>query len=143
VADNYYTIGQETGADRATTLIRLGGEFDLGASGDLRDTLLAVVGAAGSARIVVDLRDVRFIDSEAIGALLDGYRAAGAAGTGLRLTGATGLVRRVFDIIGMDELFDPGADGASAGPDNASTGDRGNGTGAQMRSRSVSDGEMP
>lgn len=103
--DDYFTITRQApvrGADGVLEQrVHLAGELDLGARDELRDALVPGVGA-----LVVDLGDVTFIDSEAIGALLDGHAAATAAGTSLRLINANGLVWRVFEIIGMTPMLD-------------------------------------
>ena len=51
--------------------------------------------------IQVDLADVDFIDSSAIGALVSGYKSAQANGTTFTITGAHGDVRKVLDIAGV------------------------------------------
>ncbi len=107
----YFTITRR--ARRLSTdgvresLILLSGEFDLAARDELRDTLLAVVDSDRPGRLVVDLADVTFIDSEAIGALIDGYLAARDAGTVLRLANAGRMIRRVLQIMELQEILDP------------------------------------
>ncbi len=85
--------------------VRLDGELDLGARDVLRDTLFTIIDDEKPREIVVDLSGVTFIDSEAISGLLDGYLAAGQAGIAFRLANATGIVRRVFDVIDVPHLF--------------------------------------
>ncbi len=109
MSDDYYLIARETTVPSAgVPVVRftLTGEFDLGASDDLREALFEVVDAGGVGDIVVDLAGVEFIDSEAIGALLDGSLAARRAGAGFCLVRPQPLVRRVFTIIQMQHLFE-------------------------------------
>jgi anti-anti-sigma factor len=110
VTEPYFTILREPvrpGPDgRTVTRMRLGGELDMDAHDELRDALLEVVGAADCTSVLVDLRDLRFIDAAGVGAILGGYRAAAAAGSELRLANAGGSVRRVFATLGMLALFD-------------------------------------
>ncbi|GAA0513613.1 hypothetical protein Ade02nite_89770 [Paractinoplanes deccanensis] len=97
-----YAIGQDRTADGTATVLSIGGELDINARDDLRE---AILGAVGRGDLVVDLGGVTFLDSEALGALIDGYNAATAAGTGFRVVGATGVVARVLAVSGAGELF--------------------------------------
>jgi anti-sigma B factor antagonist len=103
VADTY-TIGQERAAGGAATLLRLSGELDINARDDLRH---AIVGALddGAEDLVLDMAEVTFIDSEALGALIDGYNAARTRAAGFRLINATGVVKRVLTVSGAADLF--------------------------------------
>ncbi|MBB2940807.1 anti-sigma B factor antagonist [Actinoplanes lutulentus] len=116
--DDYFTITRAP-ATPGTVRLLFSGDLDMGARTDIHDALKAAVtearvlepaasGGAGEVpRIIIDLRGVRFIDSEAIAAILDGYVAAEDAGLDFRLAGALGIVRRVFDVIGLHHLFEP------------------------------------
>ena len=114
---NYYAIVCEpatAGADGAViTTVRLSGEFDLGASNDLRDAVLEAVTAGDHTRVAVDLTDVKFIDSETIRVLLEGYTAAQHQGLSYQLINAHGLVLRVLDVMGLTEVLIPGKPEAS------------------------------
>ncbi len=86
------------------TILRPSGELDINERDSLR---LALDDAFGSAdRVVVDLAEVTFIDSEALGALIDGYRTALARGAGFQVVNAQGVVARVLNVSGAQELFD-------------------------------------
>ncbi|MEU8815473.1 STAS domain-containing protein [Actinoplanes sp. NPDC048796] len=101
MADSY-NIGQERTADGAATLLRIDGELDINARDDLR---VAILTAVDGGDVVVDLGGTTFLDSEALGALIDGYNAAQAGGTAFRVTKATGVVARVLGVSGAGELF--------------------------------------
>ncbi|GIE31121.1 hypothetical protein Ait01nite_041660 [Actinoplanes italicus] len=107
MADDYYTIALEPADDGATARVRLAGAFDIGAREDLCDTLLGMVGPDAGERILVDLNDVTFVDSEAINALIQGYLAAERSGIDFRLANARGIVERVLRIVGLDHLLEP------------------------------------
>ncbi|MEU4564127.1 STAS domain-containing protein [Actinoplanes sp. NPDC023936] len=102
--DDYFTIMRAAAPGVIT--VALTGDLDIGARDEIREALLAAAGDADGSRLVVDLRGVRFIDSEAVSAILEGYLAAEEAGIGFRLAGAVGIVRRVFDVIGLQYLFE-------------------------------------
>ena len=95
-------IGQERAADGSATLLHLAGEFDITARDALRETILA---ALDHGDVVIDLGAVTFVDSEALGALIEGYKAARARPAGFRVVNAHGVVARVLEVSGALELF--------------------------------------
>ena len=95
-------IGQERAADGSATLLRLGGELDITARDALRETIFA---ALGEGDVVIDLEAVTFVDSEALGALIEGYNAARVRPAGFRVVNAHGVVARVLKVSGALELF--------------------------------------
>ena len=101
MADSY-KIGQERAADGSATVLRLGGELDITARDDLHAAILA---ALADGDVVIDLDAVTFIDSEALGALIDGYNQARAKPAGFRVVNANGLVARVLKVSGATDLF--------------------------------------
>ncbi|HEX5203895.1 STAS domain-containing protein [Paractinoplanes rhizophilus] len=101
MADSY-KIGRRRAADGSTTLLHLGGELDISARDELRAAILA---ALADGDVVIDLDAVTFIDSEALGALIDGYNEARAKPAGYRVVNANGLVARVLKVSGVLELF--------------------------------------
>ena len=76
---------------------------DCYARDDLHDALLR---ALTDGDVVVDLGDVSFLDSEALGALIDGFNAGRARGAGIRVVNSRDLVDRVLTVSGAKELFD-------------------------------------
>jgi anti-sigma B factor antagonist len=81
-------------------LVVVGGELDLNAAPELR----AAVGAAidgGATTLVVDLSEVTFIDSTAIGVLLAARERLRHAGGTLELVCAEPHVLRVLEIVGL------------------------------------------
>ena len=84
-------------------VVSLAGELDLYNANEVREALLAVAGE-GPKRLVVDLADVRFIDSTALGVLIE-------ARTRLEnkqafLLASPGLeTRRALEISGLDRHF--------------------------------------
>ena len=88
----------------AATVLRPSGELDINSRDDLHAMIVDALGPAS--QVVVDLTDVTFIDSEALGALIDGYNRAVAAGAGFRVVNARPAVARVLNVSGAQELFD-------------------------------------
>jgi anti-anti-sigma factor len=99
---NYYRIGPQRTADGAATVLSVEGELDINARDDLREAILEALATGGA---VVDLAGVSFLDSEALGALIDGYNVAQRRRVSYRVVHATGLVERVLTVSGALELF--------------------------------------
>ena len=80
--------------------IRAKGELDMAATPTLTK---AIVGAAGVARIHLDLSGVTFLDSSAIGALVASGRELSEGGSRLEIGPRSDIVTRVLEITGLDE----------------------------------------
>ena len=96
-------LGQPEG-DRVS--IRVKGELDMAATPTLTQ---AIVGAASTPRICLDLSGVTFLDSSAIGALVASGREVGEAGSRLEIGPRSDIVTRVLEITGLadsSEAFD-------------------------------------
>lgn len=65
-------------------------------------------------RLVVDLRELTFLDTSGLQVLVETYRAAREEGFELRVLRARPAVQRVFEIAGLDAVL-PFADGAADG----------------------------
>ncbi|HZR94380.1 MAG TPA: STAS domain-containing protein [Gaiellaceae bacterium] len=108
------------GIDRAdgATVVRLAGELDLYNAAVVRDALLECC-AESPDRLIVDLSDVTFIDSTALGVLIEARsRMANRRGF---LLAAPGLeTRRALEISGLDRHFavHESLDAARAAPVN-------------------------
>ena len=86
------------------TKIVLSGELDM-ATVPILDEYLTRVETDEVAEIVVDLREVTFIDTVGLRAFLAARDRAEANGRQLVLTGAGPRVRRVFEITGFESLL--------------------------------------
>jgi anti-sigma B factor antagonist len=89
---------------REAAVVRLSGDFDINARDEMRAALLEAVESA-PAEVVVDFDDAAFLDSEAMGALIEGLNAGREAGVPLRIVNAHGIVHRVLDVSGVLALF--------------------------------------
>jgi anti-anti-sigma factor len=90
-------------ADNETLLV-LSGEVDI-ANVDKLVRALDAVDNDPPLAVVVDLGAVRFLGVCGVGALIDGARRLEAAGSVLRLVGASPITRRVVDILGASDLL--------------------------------------
>ena len=90
--------------DDGVGVVRLAGEVDLYTAPQLRQSMLGLIDD-GAAKVVVDLSDVTFIDSTALGVLIGGVRRLHAAGGAMALVVTTRPVGRVRSITGLDRVF--------------------------------------
>jgi anti-anti-sigma factor len=98
-----YKISEERTADDAAAILHVSGELDINARDDLRSALLS---ALADGDVTVDLDEVTFLDSEALGAMIEAYNASRTGRAGLRVVNARGVVARVLTVSGARELFD-------------------------------------
>ena len=78
----------------------IGGELDMDATFRLEPELERVAGAAGVRELVLDLRDVEFIDSAGVGLLLATHERLRASEIGFRLANPSHAVRRILELTG-------------------------------------------
>jgi anti-sigma B factor antagonist len=90
--------------DEQTRLVALAGELDL-YSADAFRTALDDVLEDGAPRLVIDLGEVEFIDSVALGVLANAMKRLRSAGGGLAVVSENQQIVRVFEITGLDRLI--------------------------------------
>lgn len=86
------------------TIVWVRGEIDMATAPALLRELAEAV-RAQQCRVIVDLTDVTFMDSTGLSALVLARRRAVASGGEVRLVGASGMLRKVLRITGLDEIF--------------------------------------
>lgn len=100
----------------SATLLELGEErLDAHNSGDLKNEMLSLF-EDGKNQLVIDLKDVRFIDSSGLGALVSGYKNASARNGNLKLCSLQPQVKSMFELTRLHRVFEiyPGAEEALA-----------------------------
>ncbi len=93
-----------TARDGDGALVHLSGELDLSTAAELT-AVLDGLAADGARRLLLDLTDLTFCDSTGIAAFVRADNRAADDGGWLRVTGATGRVRRVLQVTGLDEVL--------------------------------------
>ncbi|NTV10710.1 MAG: STAS domain-containing protein [Zoogloea sp.] len=86
------------------TTIRLGGRFDFNAHREFRDAVDRAL-ASTCSEIAVDLGDVVYLDSSALGMLLMLRDKANTAAKSVSLANVRGSVRQVLEIANFGKLF--------------------------------------
>lgn len=67
---------------------------------------LASLFDSGKSGVVVDLKEVRFIDSSGLGALVSGFKNASARQAELKLSGMQTQVKSMFELTRLHRVFD-------------------------------------
>lgn len=92
-------------ARNGVTSIALSGELDMATVPILNDQLAALQ-SDGARGIVLDLRDLSFVDSSGLHALVRAYRRAETDGHRLLLVGANPSTRRLCEMTGTEFILD-------------------------------------
>jgi anti-sigma B factor antagonist len=94
-----------TTTSEGVATVTIEGELDL-ATAPVLDATLADVERNGTSTVLLDLAQVRFMDSTGLRSLLSARRRAEAAGRRLRLANPSPDVERVLDLTGVRRIFD-------------------------------------
>jgi anti-anti-sigma factor len=70
--------------------------------------------AAGARKLVIDLGKVEYLDSAAIGCLMDIYRKSAATGAVVKLAGVQKRVETMLSLTGANQFLEMHPDAASA-----------------------------
>ncbi len=107
--------------ERGEAYIRLSGELDTASIGRLDRALGAV--ADGATPVLVDLRQLTFIDGAGLGALISARARAGKAGHSVTLIRGERQFDELLESTGLEELFDTAQPRASDSPPSATAHD--------------------
>jgi anti-sigma B factor antagonist len=91
-------------AEGGVPVLAVTGEIDLSKAPDLRERIMHLA-SAGDDLAVVDLTEVTFLDSTALGVLVSGLKRMRSSGGDLRLVVNRPNLVKVFEITGLLELF--------------------------------------
>lgn len=86
------------------SIVRLPDEIDLGNASTVLESLFAAISRDGE-HLVVDARDVRFIDSSGLNALLRARERADAMDGSFHLVSATRRVTRLLELTRLDDVL--------------------------------------
>lgn len=86
-------------------VVSVAGELDVATTPQLRNHLTEALGE-GCPTVVMDLTGVTFVDSTALGVLIEASKRCDANGGTLRIAIAEPRILKVFEITGLTELFD-------------------------------------
>jgi len=86
------------------TVVRLVGDIDLHRSHDVHQSLLDVCRERPN-KLIVDLRDVAYMDSSGVGTLVEVFRQVNAYKGKLALVAPSARVKNLFQITKLDQFF--------------------------------------
>ena len=86
--------------------LNLEGDIDVSVADQLAAQATQALDAAESAGLVVDMQNVKFIDSTGLGALVRLRKTAGSRGIALRLRNVPPQTLRVMQLTALDKSFD-------------------------------------
>jgi anti-sigma B factor antagonist len=102
IVDGSLTI--EVGPEAETCLVRVAGELDIAAASALEDELNRLL-SSDLKGVILDLGDLRFIDSTGLQCLLLVTRRSRADGDRLRMRGTKGEVDSILRFTGIREVL--------------------------------------
>ena len=86
-------------------LIELEGEVDVYTAPQLKQQMISLL-EQGHKEMVVDLTKVEYLDSTALGVMIGGLKRVRERDGNLSLICPSARIRRVFEITGLDKIFD-------------------------------------
>ncbi len=86
-------------------VIKIGGEIDLYSSPQLRKTILESIKARPLA-ILIDLENVRYMDSSGVATLIEGLKQANQYQGRFAIAGLQPEVKEVFELTRLDKVFE-------------------------------------
>ena len=89
-----------------TTIFDLSGDIDFANSRDVRDSVLREIRESRAARVVVNLSQVRYIDSSGVASLVEGLKAARDLGSRFILVGLSTSAREVLRLSRLLRVFE-------------------------------------
>lgn len=95
----------ETSQVEGTTVVILSGELDV-ATADSVERALLDAERGEPERLLLDLRDLRFIDSTGLSLLINADRRGRKAGRHVTIVSGTGPPRRILQTVGLDSRLD-------------------------------------
>jgi anti-sigma B factor antagonist len=94
----------EQAAQAGHHVIAARGEIDLFTAPDLKQVLTEVI-ESGQHRLVIDLSEVSFLDSTALGVLIGAVKRLRSRGGALAIVNTEASIAKTFEITGLDQIF--------------------------------------
>ena len=87
-------------------ILDLSGDIDLAHSPAMRKALLGEIKEKHTAKVFLNLKNVRYIDSSGIASLVEGLKASREQGSRLILFGLSPAVREVMQLSRLQKIFE-------------------------------------
>jgi anti-sigma B factor antagonist len=89
-----------------TTIFDLSGDIDFANSPNVRDSVLREIRESRTPRVVVNLSQVRYMDSSGVASLVEGLKASRDLGSRFILVGLTTSTREVLQLSRLIKVFE-------------------------------------
>lgn len=89
-----------------TTILDVSGDIDLASSPELRKALLRELRELRIPRVVLNLKEVHYVDSSGVASLVEGLKASRDLGSRLVLFGLNPAVREVLQLSKLLRIFE-------------------------------------
>jgi anti-sigma B factor antagonist len=91
---------------QGSTILDVSGDIDLAHSPAMRKALLGEIRDKHTAKVFLNLNNVRYIDSSGIASLVEGLKASRDQGSRLILYGLSKNVREVMELSRLQKIFE-------------------------------------
>jgi len=91
--------------EKEIVLARVEGELDMQAAPGFRETIDAAVDSYRAKRLLLDFKNVTFIDSSGLGAILGRYKKLAQNNGRLVIAGARPQIKRVLELSGVLQII--------------------------------------
>lgn len=98
-------LAVEVTKEESCSIVQIDGEVDLYSSPELRTKLMELTGAKEKA-ILVDLQNVKYMDSSGVATLVEALQQVGKYKGRLMLANLRDAVKDVFELSRLDKVFD-------------------------------------
>ncbi len=95
------TWGSLDSASASTARVAVSGEIDMSTGDQITSAIRDAILEDKPSRLIVDVHDVRFMDSQGVRALINGYHLAQRAGVAYVVVNATDMIRTVLEVTGV------------------------------------------
>ena len=99
IADPEFSV--DVSSNNSTEIVAVRGDVDLATVDVLRAQLTGAIERGET--VVLDLREVAFMDTQGLAAVIEAEQASAASGTRFVVVRAPATVHRLFDMIGLTE----------------------------------------
>ncbi len=89
-----------------TTIFDLSGDIDFANSPQVRDSVLHEIRESRASRVMVNLSQVRYIDSSGVASLVEGFKASRDLGSRFILFGLSTAAREVLQLSRLLKVFE-------------------------------------
>lgn len=89
-----------------TTIFDVSGDIDFANSPEVRQSVLREIRESRSSRVIVNLSQVRYIDSSGVASLIEGLKASRDLGSRFILVGLSTSAREVLQLSRLTKVFE-------------------------------------